>query len=132
MDISYTTMEGEEESLQLRIDVSLNQDKDENQEIAYSQSSDNSDVDVVTLESDCPSSSSSSSSDGTISGPEHVEIVSPNTPSKVFKSASKRITNLSFAERCYHIINYLLTRVRQSLSILHNPQMRQTKVQEKD
>ena len=75
-------MEGEEESLQLRIDVSLDQDKDESQEIVYSQSAENSDVDVVTLESDCPplSSSSSSSSDGTMSGPEHVEIISPNTP----------------------------------------------------
>ena len=69
---------GEEESLQLRIDVSLDQDKDENQEIIYSQSSENSDVDVVTLKSDCPPSSSSSSSDGTMSGPEHVEIVSPS------------------------------------------------------
>ena len=91
-------MEGEEESLQLRIDVSLDQDKDENpnqdQEIVYSQSAENSDVDVVTLESDCPplSSSSSSSSDGIMSGPEHVEIISPNTPPKVFKSASKRFT----------------------------------------
>ena len=81
--------------------------------IVYSQSAENSDVDVVTLESDCPplssssSSSSNSSSDGTMSGPEHVEIISPNTPPKVFKSASKRFTNLSFAERCYHIINYL-------------------------
>ena len=104
-------MEGEEESLQLRIDVSLDQDKDENHEIVYSQSAENSDVDVVTLEGDCPplssSSSSSSSSDGTISGPEHVEIISPNTPLKVFKFASKRFTNLSFADRCYHIINYL-------------------------
>ena len=107
-------MEGEEESLSLRIDVSLDQDKDENpnqdQEIVYSQSAKNSDVDVVTLESDCPplsSSSRSSSSDGTMSGPEHVEIISPNTPPKVFKSASNRFTNLSFAERCYHIINYL-------------------------
>ena len=106
-------MEGEEESLQLRIDVSLDQDKDENpnqdQEIVYSQSAENSDVDVVTLESDCPplSSSSSNSSYGTMSGPEHVEIISPNTPPKVFKSGSKRFTSLSFAERCYHIINYL-------------------------
>ena len=104
-------MEGEEESLQLRIDVSLDQDKDENpnqdQEIVCSQSAENSDVDVVTLESDCPPLSSSSSSDGTVSGPEHVKIISPNTPPKVFKSARKRFTNLSFAERCYHIINYL-------------------------
>ena len=106
-------MEGEEESLQLRIHVSLDQDKDENpnqdQAIVYSQSADNSDLDVVTLESDCPplSSSRSSSSDGTMSGPEHVEIISPNTPPKMFKSASKRFTNLLFAERCYHIINYL-------------------------
>ena len=102
-------MEGEEESLQLRIDVSLDQDKDENQEIIYSQSAENSDVDVLTLESDCHplSSSSSSSSDCTMLGPKHVEIISPNTPPKVFKSASKRFTNLSFAERCYHIINYL-------------------------
>ena len=107
MDISFTTMEGEEESLQLRIDVSLDQDKDEYQEVVYSQSAENSDVDVVTLESDCPPSSSSSSSDGTVSGPEHVEIISPNTPPKVFKSASKRFANLSFVERCYHIINYL-------------------------
>ena len=103
MGIFYTMMEGEEESLQLRIDVTLDQDKDENpnqdQEIVYSQNAINSDVDVVTLESDCPpsSSSSSSSSDGTMSGPEHVEIISPNTPPKVFKSARKRFTNLSFA-----------------------------------
>ena len=113
MGIFYTMMEGKEESLQLRIDVSLDQDKDENpnqdQEIVYSQSAENSDVDVVTLESDCPpsSSSTSSSTDGTMSGPEHVEIISPNTPPKLFKSACKRFTNLSFAERCYHIINYL-------------------------
>ena len=111
MAIFYTTMEGEKESLQLRIDVSLDQDKDENQDqvIVYSQSTENSDVDVVTLESDCPplSSSSSSSSDDTMSGPEHVEIISPNTPPKVFNSASKRFPNLSFAERCCHIINYL-------------------------
>ena len=104
-------MEGEEEFLQLRIEVSLDQDNDENQEIIYSQSAENSDVDVMTLESDCPplssSSSSSSSSYSTMSGPEHVKIISPNTPPKVFKSASKRFTNLSFAERCYHIINYL-------------------------
>ena len=75
----------------------------------YSQSAENSDLDVVTLESDCPplSSSRSSSSDGIMSGPEHVEIISPNTPPKMFKPASKRFTNLSFAERCYHIINYL-------------------------
>ena len=93
------------ESLELRIDVSLDQDKDENQEIIYSQ---NSDVDVVNLESDFPPSSSSSSSDGAIiSGPEHVELVSPTTPPKVFRSASKRFTSLSFAERCYHIMNYL-------------------------
>ena len=78
----YTTMEGEEESLQLRIDVSLDQDKDENQEIIYSQSSENSDVDVLTLKRDCPPSSSSSSSDGTISELEHVEIVSPSTLQK--------------------------------------------------
>ena len=100
----YTTME---ESLELRIDVSLDQDKDENQEIIYSQ---NSDVVVVNLESDCPPSSSSSSSDGdgaNISGPEHVELVSPTTPPKVFRSTSKRFTSLSFAERCYHIMNYL-------------------------
>ena len=111
MGIFYTMMEGEEESLQLRIDVSLDQGKDENQDqgIVYSQSAENSDVDVVTLESDCPPSSSrsSSSSDGTMSGSEHVAIISPNTPPKVFKSASKRFTNLSFAGRCYHIINYL-------------------------
>ena len=89
----YTMME---ESLELRIDVSLDQDKDENQEIIYSQ---NSDVDVVNLESDCPPVSSSSSSDGgNISGPEHVELVSPTTPPKVFRSASKRFTSLSFAE----------------------------------
>ena len=81
MGIFYTTMEGEEESLQLRIDVSLDHDKDENQnqdqEIVYSQSTENSDVDVVTLESDCPplssSSSSSSSSDDTMSGPEPLQ-----------------------------------------------------------
>ena len=87
MGIFYTTMEGEEESLQLRIDVSFHQDKDENQnqdqEIVYSQNAENSDVDVVTLESDCPplssSGSSSSSSDDTVSGPEHVKIISPNT-----------------------------------------------------
>ena len=109
MDISYITIEGEEESLQLRIDVSLDQDKDKNQEIIYNQSAENSDVDVMTLESDCShsSSSSSSSSDGTMARSEHVEIISPNTPPKVFKSTSKRFTNLSFAERCYHIINYL-------------------------
>ena len=101
------TMEGGEESLQLRIDVSLDQDKDENQnqEIVYSQSAENSDVDVVTLESDYPPSSSSS--DGTMSGPEHVELVSPTILPKVFRSASKRFTSLSFAERCYHIMNYL-------------------------
>ena len=107
LHILYTTMAGEEESLQLRIDVSLDQDKDENQEeeeIIYSK---NSDVDVVNLESDCHPSGSSSSSDSNMSGPEHVEIISPNTPPKVFKSASKRFSNLSFAERCYHIINYL-------------------------
>ena len=103
LDMSYTTMGGEEESLQLRIDVSLDQDKDENWKIIYSQRAENSDVDVVTLESDCPplssSSSSSSSSDGTMSGPEHVEIISTHIPPKVFKFASKRFTNLSFAER---------------------------------
>ena len=100
----YTMME---ETLELRIDVSLDQDKDENKEIIYSQ---NSDVDVVNLESDCPPASSSSSSDGdggNISGPEHVELVSPTTPPMVFRSASKRFTSLSFAERCYHIMNYL-------------------------
>ena len=93
-----------DESLELRIDVSLDQDKDENQEIIYSQ---NSDVDVVNLESDCPPSTSSSSSDGdgaNISGPEHVELVSPTTPPKVFRSASKRFTSFSFAERYYHIV----------------------------
>ena len=138
MGIFYTMIEGKEESLQLRIDVSLDQDEDENpnqgQKIVYSQSAENSDVDVVTLESDCPpsSSSSSSSSDGTMSGPEHVEIISPNTPSKVFKSASKRFINLSFAERCYHIINYLHSPESQSLSLLHIPQMGQTKLQEKE
>ena len=100
--VYYTTME---ESLELKIDVSLDQDKDENQEIIYSQ---NSDVDVVNLESDCPPASSSSSSDcGNISGPEHVELVSPNISPKVFRSASKRFTSLSFAERCYHIMNCL-------------------------
>ena len=88
----YTMME---ESLELRIDVSLDQDKD-----SY--------VDAVNLESDCPIVSSSSSSDGgNISGPEHVELVSPMTPPKVFRSASKRFSSLSFAERCYHIMNYL-------------------------
>ena len=100
----YTTME---ESLELRIDVSLDQDKDENQVIIYSQ---NSDVDVVNLESDCPPVSSSSSSDGdggNILGPEHVELVSPTTLPKVFRSVSKRFTSLSFTERCYHIMNYL-------------------------
>ena len=56
LDISYTMMAGEEESLQLRIDVYLDQNKE-------------SEVDVVTLESDCPPLSSSSSSDGTMSGP---------------------------------------------------------------
>ena len=92
MSTFYTTME---ESLELRIDVSLDQDKD-----SY--------VDVVNLESDCPIASSSSSSDGgNISGPEHVELVSPTTPPKVFRSASKRFSSLSFAERCYHIMNYL-------------------------
>ena len=122
------------ESLQLRIDVSLDQDKDENQdqEIVYSQSAENSDMDVVTLESDCPpsSSSSSSSSDGTMSGPELVEIISPNTPPKVFKSASKRFI-ICREMLPYHQLS-LLTRVRQSLSLLHNPQMGQTKLQEKD
>ena len=94
MDISYTTMEGAKESLQLRIDVSLDQDKDENpnqdQEIVYSQSAENADVDVVNLESDCPpsSSSSSSSSDGTMSGPEHVEIVNPNNPPNLLARGS--------------------------------------------
>ena len=101
-------MAGEEESLELRIDVSLDQDKDENhKEIIYSQ---NSDVDVVNLESDSPPLSSSSSSDGdggNMSGPEHVELVSPTTPPKEFRSASKRFGSLSFAERCYHITNYL-------------------------
>ena len=66
--------------------------------------------DVVNLESDRPPVSSSSSSDGdggNIPGPEHVELVSPTTPPKVFRSASKRFTSLSFAERCYHIMNYL-------------------------
>ena len=99
-------MGGEEESLQLRIDVSLDLDKDENpnqdQEIVYShQSAENSDVDVVTLESDCPplSSSSSSSSDGTMSGPEHVEIISPNTP------PLQKCSNL--LARGSPIINYL-------------------------
>ena len=109
MHILYTMMAGEEESLELRIDVSLDQDKDENQqEIIYGQ---NSDVDVVNLESDSPpSSSSASSSDGdggNMLGPEHVELVSTTTPPKVFRSASKRFSSLSFAERCYHIINYL-------------------------
>ena len=102
--IYYTMME---ESLELRIDASLDQDKDENQEIIHSQ---NSDVDVVNLESDCPPVSSSSSSDGdggNISGPEPVELVSPTTPAKVFRSASKRFISLSFVERCYHIMNYL-------------------------
>ena len=96
-----------EESLELRIDVSLDQDTDENQEIIYSQ---NSNLNVVNLESDCPPASSSSNSDGdggNISGPEHVELVSPTTPPKVFRSASKRFSSLSFAERCYHIMNYL-------------------------
>ena len=82
-------MAGEEESLELRIDVSLDRNKDENQEeIIYSQ---NSDVDVVNLECDSPpSSSSASSSDGgNMSGPEHVELVSPTTPPKVFKSAAR-------------------------------------------
>ena len=92
MSTFYTMME---ESLELRIDVSLDQDKD-----CY--------VDVVNLESDCPIANSSSSSDGgNISGPEHVELVSPTTPPKVFRSASKRLSSLSFAERCYHIMNYL-------------------------
>ena len=76
----------------------------EGEEIIYSQ---NSDVDVVNLESDCPPSSSNSSSDSNMSGPEYVKIISPNTHPKVFKSASKRFSNLSFAERFYHIINYL-------------------------
>ena len=102
MCIYYTMME---ESLELRIDVSLDQDKDENQEIIYSQ---NSDVDVVNLESDCPPVSSSSDGDGgNILGPEHVELVNLTTPPKVFRSASKRFTSLSFTERCYHIMNYL-------------------------
>ena len=103
MHILYTTMAGEEESLQLRIEVSLDQDKDKNQEeeeIIYIQ---NSDVDVLNLESDCPPSSSSSSSDSNMSGSEHVEIISPNTPPKVFRSASKRFSNLLFAERCCNV-----------------------------
>ena len=90
----YTMME---ESLELRIDVSLDQDKDSN-------------VDVVNLDTDCsiPSSCSSSSSDGgNISGPEHVQLVSTTTAPKVFRSASKRFSSLSFAERCYHVMNYL-------------------------
>ena len=99
-------MAREEESLELRIDVSLDQDKNENQEeIIYSQ---NSDVDVVNLECDSPplSSSASRSDGGNMSGPECVELVSP-TPPKVFRSASKRFSSLSFAERCHHIINCL-------------------------
>ena len=97
-------MAGEEESLELRIDVSLDQDKHENQEeIIYSQ---NSNVDVVNLESDSPLLSSNAEG-GNMSGPEHVELVSWTTPPKVFRSASKRFSSLSFAERCYHIINYL-------------------------
>ena len=64
----------------------------------------------MNLQSDSPPSSSSSSSDGdggNMSGPKHVELVSPTTPPKVFRSASKMFSSLSFAERCYHIINYL-------------------------
>ena len=36
-----------------------------------------------------------------------MEIISPNTPPKVYRSASKRFNSLSFAEKCYHIMNYL-------------------------
>ena len=99
-------MAGEEESLKLRVDVSLDQDRDENHEkIIYNK---NSHVDVVNLESDSPPWSSSSDDDGgNMSGSEHVELVSPTTPPKVLRSASKRFSSLSFAERCYHVINYL-------------------------
>ena len=104
MHILYTMMAGEEESLELRIDVSLDQDKYENQEeIIYSQ---NSNVDVVNLESDSPPLSSDADG-GNMSGPEHVELVSPTTSPKVFRSASKRFSSLSFVARCYHIINFL-------------------------
>ena len=127
MHILYTMMAGEEESLELRIDVSLDQDKHENQvEKIYSQ---NSNVDVVNLESDSPPSSSDADG-GNMSGPEHVELVSPTTPPKVLRSASKRFSSLSFAERCYHI-NYLCSPKSDSLSILHNPQIGQTKLQER-
>ena len=68
-------------------------------------------MDVVNLESDSPPLSSSASSShgdgGNMQGPEHVELVSPITPLKVFRSSSKRFSSLPFAERCYHIINYL-------------------------
>ena len=76
MSTFYTMME---ESLELRIDVSLDQNKD-----SY--------VDVVNLESDCPIVSSSSSSDGgNISGPEHVELVSPTTPPKVVQICQQEV-----------------------------------------
>ena len=119
-------MEGEEESLQLRIDVSLDQDKDENQdqEITCSQSAENSDVDVVTLESDRPplSSSSSSSSDGTMSGPEQVEIISPNTLQKC-SNLLARGSSIYHLQRDAIISQLsLLTRVRQSLSLLQDRQ----------
>ena len=73
MDIFYTIMEGEEESLQLRIDVSLDQEKDE---IVYSQSAENSDVDVVTLESDCLRVAAAAAVMA-LSGPEHWKLSAP-------------------------------------------------------
>ena len=73
--------------MQLKIDVSLDQDQGDET------------VDVVTLESNCPPGSSSSSSDRDIlSGSEHIQLVSPITPLKVFRSAGKRFSNLPFAE----------------------------------
>ena len=84
----------------------------------------------MNFESDSPPSSSDADG-GNMSGPEHVELVSPTTPPKVFRSASKRFSSLSFDILPYHQLS-VLTRVRQSLSILHNPQMGQTELQEKD
>ena len=109
MHILYTMMAGQEESLEFKIDVSFDQDKDENQEeIIYSQ---NPEVDVVNLESDSPPSSSSASSsdgdDGNMSGPEHVELVSPITPPRCLDLPARGFSSWSFAERCYHIINYV-------------------------
>ena len=129
LDILYTTMDGEEESLQLRIDVSLDQDNDENQEIIYSQSSDNSDMNVVNLESNYPPLSSIS--DGTMSGPENVELVSPNIP-PIVSDLLARGSPIYHLLRDATISSIISAHQSQSLSLLHNPQMGQTKLQEKD